>query len=122
MSKSIEAKAYQLKVTLCGTRPPIWRRLEVRGDTTLGRLHNVLQVAMGWTNSQMHQLWEDELNGFAATANSIDRHSMIQRCQFAPLVKSQSKQEEVGDLSVRDERMRFEDLKDADILSPKVMT
>jgi hypothetical protein len=55
MSKSIEVKAYQLKVTLRGTRPPIWRRLEVRGDTTLGRLHNILQVAMRWTNSHMHQ-------------------------------------------------------------------
>ena len=51
----MKLKAYQLKVTLRGIRPPIWRRLEVRGDTTLGTLHHILQVAMGWTDSHMHQ-------------------------------------------------------------------
>ncbi|MGC1275241.1 MAG: plasmid pRiA4b ORF-3 family protein [Planctomycetaceae bacterium] len=45
----------QLKVTLCDFRPPIWRRLLVPGDFTLGDLHWVLQIAFGWTNSHMHQ-------------------------------------------------------------------
>jgi len=34
--------------------PPIWRRIQVAGDTRLGKLHHVLQVVMGWTNSHMH--------------------------------------------------------------------
>ena len=46
---------YRLKVTLRGSRPPIWRRLEIRGDTTLFQLHQILQVAMGWTDSHLHQ-------------------------------------------------------------------
>jgi hypothetical protein len=45
---------YQLKVTLAGSKPPIWRRLLVPADMTLGTLHVVLQVAMGWTNSHLH--------------------------------------------------------------------
>lgn len=49
------APIYQLKVTLRGIRPPIWRRFQVRGDVTLARLHHVLQVAMGWTDSHLHQ-------------------------------------------------------------------
>ena len=38
---------YQLKVTLLGVRPPIWRRLLVPCDLTLAQFHPVLQVAMG---------------------------------------------------------------------------
>lgn len=46
---------YQIKVTLHGTRPPIWRRLLVSADITLAKLHDVLQTAMGWENGHMHQ-------------------------------------------------------------------
>src|SRR5438132_1254434 len=49
------AAIYRLKVTLIGTQPPIWRRLQVPGNASLGWLHAVLQVAIGWTNSHLHQ-------------------------------------------------------------------
>ena len=49
------ASVYQLKVILAGSQPPIWRRIQVRGTTTLGSLHDVLQTVMGWTNSHLHQ-------------------------------------------------------------------
>lgn len=45
---------YQLKITLRDIRPPIWRRVQVRSDITLGHLHWVIQFAMGWTNSHLH--------------------------------------------------------------------
>jgi hypothetical protein len=38
-----------------GTTPSIWRRLLVPQDVTLPQLHSILQVAMGWTNSHLHQ-------------------------------------------------------------------
>ena len=46
---------YQIKVTLEGSNPPIWRRLLVPGDITLGDLHNIIQTAFGWWDSHLHQ-------------------------------------------------------------------
>jgi len=50
-----EAQIYQLKVTLLGARPSIWRRVHVPGAVNLEKLHRIIQCAMGWTNSHMHQ-------------------------------------------------------------------
>ncbi len=46
---------YQLKITLRGSKPPIWRRVQVPGRATLYQLHWIIQMAMGWTNSHLHQ-------------------------------------------------------------------
>ena len=46
---------YQIKVTLKGSKPPIWRRILVASDTRLGKLHRILQDVMGWTDSHLHQ-------------------------------------------------------------------
>lgn len=46
---------FQLKVTLRDVKPPVWRRILVSADITLGDLHTVLNEAMGWRNSHLHQ-------------------------------------------------------------------
>jgi hypothetical protein len=43
-----------VKVTLRGTKPPVWRRLVMPGTTTLGDLHQAIQVAMGWEDCHLH--------------------------------------------------------------------
>lgn len=47
-------QAFQIKVTLRDTRPPIWRRLQVPADILLPKLHEVLQAAMGWHDCHLH--------------------------------------------------------------------
>jgi len=46
---------YQIKISLRGIRPPIWRRLEVFSDITLDKLHLIFQLVMGWGNYHLHQ-------------------------------------------------------------------
>ena len=46
---------YTLEVRLRDISPPIWRMIEIAGSSTLEDLHFALQVAMGWTNSHLHQ-------------------------------------------------------------------
>jgi hypothetical protein len=81
-TKKIKApqEIYQIKVTLLGMTPPIWRRLLVPAAMTLKQLHDVLQVAMGWEDCHMHDFRigetrfgepdpDDRLMGLPATAN-----------------------------------------------------
>ena len=54
-TKAIPHDIYQIKITLLGSRPPIWRRLLAPGDLTLAQFHDVLQAAMGWENAHLHE-------------------------------------------------------------------
>lgn len=48
-------RGFRVRLDLRGTKPPVWRRLELPGDLTLPGLHEVIQAAMGWTDSHLHQ-------------------------------------------------------------------
>ena len=54
MAKSTESRIYQVKVTLQGVKPPVWRRLLVQSSISLRKLHDVLQDALGWTDAHLH--------------------------------------------------------------------
>lgn len=47
-------EVYCFKITLQGSNPLIWRRIETH-DVSLAKFHEQIQTAMGWTNSHMHQ-------------------------------------------------------------------
>jgi Plasmid pRiA4b ORF-3-like protein len=55
MVHTTELTIYQLKVVGLGISPMIWRRLLVRGDSPIAELHHILQIAMGWTDTHLHQ-------------------------------------------------------------------
>lgn len=44
---------YQLKITLEGIRPPIWRRVQTK-DCSLAKLHDLIQDSMGWYDEHLH--------------------------------------------------------------------
>lgn len=54
-NRPIAEQIYQLKITLNDSKPPIWRRIQVRADTPLSTLHDIIQDIMPWTNSHLHQ-------------------------------------------------------------------
>ena len=62
MSRPVEI--YQIKVTLRESLPAIWRRVQVRSDITLAKLHRILQRVMGWEDTHLHQfVIQDERYG-----------------------------------------------------------
>ena len=52
--KTTDTTIITLKVTLRGSKPPIWRRLQMPGAMTLADLHDAIQGAMGWHDSHLH--------------------------------------------------------------------
>jgi hypothetical protein len=45
---------YQIKISLRGSDPLIWRQVLVPADCSLVRLHLILQTVMGWENYHLH--------------------------------------------------------------------
>lgn len=84
---------YQLKITLRGAKPPIWRRIQVQ-DCTLDKLHEHIQAAMGWSNSHLHQftiagenygdpeLLEDDFGILDSTKTRLSQFTPAEGCKF----------------------------------------
>ena len=53
--KPTGTSVYQIEVLLKGSSPPIWRRFQTISDISLHKLHQILQVVMGWTNSHLYR-------------------------------------------------------------------
>ncbi len=46
---------FTLHIQIQDLKPEVWRRMTVDGSDSLGRLHHFIQVAMGWSDSHMHE-------------------------------------------------------------------
>ena len=50
-ARHMKTPFYRFKVTLCDLEPKVWRRIEVPATTELVQLHRIIQIAMGWENT-----------------------------------------------------------------------
>jgi hypothetical protein len=50
-----DARIYQLKISLKGAKPPIWRRILIPSSMELIDLHHAIQATMGWYNCHLYQ-------------------------------------------------------------------
>ncbi|MGH3588437.1 MAG: plasmid pRiA4b ORF-3 family protein, partial [Pseudonocardia sp.] len=51
----LDVFTYRVRIDLKGTKPPLWRRLELASDLFLDDVHDVIQAAFGWTDSHLHR-------------------------------------------------------------------
>ncbi len=54
-STKVSQTIFQIKITLKETKPPIWRRIQVKSNTRMDDFHLILQEVMGWHNGHLHQ-------------------------------------------------------------------
>ena len=88
------APLYQLKITLKWIEPAVWRRLLVRADTTLDRLHHVIQFVMPWEDDHMHQFvagktfyGQPDSDSAEMGSETLDEHR-ITLAEIAPAAKA----------------------------------
>lgn len=48
-------KAYQIKIELFDSEPLIWRRVIIPADVTFRRLHDTIQLSMGWRDYHLYE-------------------------------------------------------------------
>lgn len=63
--------AFQFRITLLGTKPPVWRRIVVPESYTFYDFHVAIQDAMGWQDKHLH-LFEIEDKGQKGKSIRID--------------------------------------------------
>ena len=82
------APVFQLKVSLRGAKPPIWRRLLVPADFSLERLHETILSAFGWHGGHLH-VFETAFGDFGRADRELGHRAdtSVTLEQVAPGVK-----------------------------------
>ncbi len=74
-------KVYELYVELEGIKPLIWRRLLVPSTIRLSKLHDLLQLVMGWTNSHLHSFHIDQ-RAFGMSGVDLEELGMLDERKY----------------------------------------
>lgn len=70
--------AYQLKITIKGSKPPIWRRVLVPEGITFGKLHQTIQTAFCWSDENLYE-FEFRSEGVRVVP---DKENLSQKFQY----------------------------------------
>jgi hypothetical protein len=73
-SVALPVEIYEIKITLRDSRPPIWRRIQVRSDTTHAKLHRILQR---WPERVLVSDPIIRPAGFVSKGGAISHHSYV---------------------------------------------
>jgi len=65
-------RVFRVQITLLDTSAAIWRQALVPADIRLGQMHRVIQTAMGWDDSHMHQFIKGAREVLFRAADQID--------------------------------------------------
>ena len=68
--KDTPVPSYVLHISLAFSDPLIWRRVQVPGSITLATLHNVIQLSMGWNDTDYHQFLVGKISYKPTSGNS----------------------------------------------------
>jgi Plasmid pRiA4b ORF-3-like protein len=75
--------SWQLKIELLGVTPSVWRRIIVPETIKLPKPHTVFQIALGWTNSHLHEFviggvrYADPDPDFADELEHVDQKNVV---------------------------------------------
>jgi len=78
-SKSIES-TFQLKITIKGSSPHIWRVIEFPSNQTLLQLHTAIQTSFDWEDSHLHEFI---ING-KTYGSSMEDDSYLEESDYEP--------------------------------------
>jgi ribonuclease HI len=76
-----EVATYRVRIDLRGTKPPVWRRLELASDLFLDDVHQVIQTAFDWTDGHLHIFSSGSSAPTAGTRRPISAHTRLGRAK-----------------------------------------
>jgi len=82
-AQEADKEVYQLKISIKGAKPPVWRRVLVDSSVSFYGLHNIIQVLFGWMDCHLHE--------FKATGGRYaDKESLEESTSWGESVKDES--------------------------------
>lgn len=98
------AKILQLRISLDGIKPEIWRRFLVEDSISFEKLHNIIQDVMGWENYHLYEFNIDnqtitvDEEGYNLAESSL--HKIMKSPEFIKMIEQQDMSKGVAMLDV----------------------